>query len=84
MLWAVSLFFFAPIAWIVASLLQDARTRSWRCRRRSPSPPGLDNYRTLFAQAGIVEQVANSVFLSLGAVVLAVTVSFLIAFCFSR
>ena len=46
--------------------------------------PSLDNYRALFAQAGIVKQVANSVFRSLGAVVLAVTVSFLAAFCFSR
>lgn len=83
LLWLVSLIFFAPIAWI---LLSSFKTQN-EILAMPPKfifSPSLDNYRALFANEGIFKQIANSVFLSLGAVILAVVVSFLAAFCFSR
>lgn len=82
-LWLVSLIFFAPIAWI---LLSSFKTQN-EILAMPPKfifSPSLDNYRALFANEGIFKQITNSVFLSLGAVILAVVVSFLAAFCFSR
>ncbi|PKP74538.1 MAG: carbohydrate ABC transporter permease [Alphaproteobacteria bacterium HGW-Alphaproteobacteria-6] len=82
-LWLISLFFFAPIGWIV---LSSFKTRS-DILATPPKlffAPSLDNYRALFAKSEIFGQIFNSVFLSLGAVIVAVLVSFLAAFCFSR
>ena len=83
MLWLVSLFFFAPIAWILMSSFKT-QNEILAMPPKFIFSPSLDNYRALFANEGIYKQIANSVFLSLGAVILAVVVSFLAAFCFSR
>ncbi|MBE7186252.1 MAG: carbohydrate ABC transporter permease [Methylobacterium mesophilicum] len=82
-LWAISILFFAPIAWIV---LASFKTRSdiLAVPPKLLFVPTLENYVALFNRPGIFLQLANSVFLSLGAVVIAVLVSFLAAFCFSR
>lgn len=83
LLWAVSLLFFAPIAWII---LSSFKTRSdiLAVPPKLVFTPTLENYVELFSRPSILLQLANSVVLSLGAVVLAVFVSFLAAFCFSR
>lgn len=82
-LWAISLLFFAPIAWIV---LASFKTRSdiLAVPPKLFFTPTLENYVDLFQRQSLFLQLGNSVLLSLGAVVIAVFVSFLAAFCFSR
>jgi len=83
MLWLISLIFFAPLAWIVMSSFKThndilAIPPKWLFS------PTLENYQELFARKEIFTQILNSVVLSLGAVTIALIVSFLAAFCFSR
>ncbi len=82
-LWAISLLFFAPIAWIV---LASFKTRSdiLAVPPKLFFTPTLENYVDLFQRQSLFLQIGNSILLSLGAVVIAVFVSFLAAFCFSR
>lgn len=82
-LWVISLLFFAPIAWIV---LASFKTRSdiLAVPPKLFFTPTLENYVDLFQRQSLFLQLGNSVLLSLGAVVIAVFVSFLAAFCFSR
>ena len=82
-LWLISLVFFAPIAWIV---LASFKTRSdiLAVPPKLFFTPTLENYVDLFQRQSLFLQLGNSILLSLGAVVMAVFVSFLAAFCFSR
>jgi|SRR6185312_6874140 len=82
-LWATSLVFFAPIAWIV---LASFKTRSdiLAIPPKLIFTPTLQNYVDLFQRQSLFLQIGNSILLSLGAVIIAVFVSFLAAFCFSR
>jgi multiple sugar transport system permease protein len=82
-LWAISLIFFAPIAWIV---LASFKTRSdiLAMPPKLIFTPTLENYVDLFNRQSLFLQIGNSILLSLGAVIIAVLVSFLAAFCFSR
>lgn len=82
-LWLVSLFFAAPVAWIV---LSSFKTRSdiLAVPPKLIFLPTLANYVDLFHRNELLLQIFNSVVLSLGAVIVAVVVSFLAAFCFSR
>lgn len=82
-LWIVSLIFFAPIAWIVLSSFKT-RDEILAVPPKLVFLPTLENYRALFSRNEIFAQIANSIVLSLGAVIIAVLVSFLAAFCFSR
>lgn len=83
LLWLISLIFFAPIAWIILSSFKTQNDILAMPPKLMFSPT-LDNYRSLFGAPEIFGQIANSIFLSLGAVIIAVIVSFLAAFCFSR
>lgn len=82
-LWVISLLFFAPIAWIV---LASFKTRSdiLAVPPKLIFTPTLQNYVELFQRQSLFLQLGNSILLSLGAVIIAVFVSFLAAFCFSR
>ncbi len=82
-LWGVALVFFAPIAWILLSSFKSAD----QILATPPVlvfTPTLDNYVHLFARADFLHQLFNSLFLSVSAVLIAVAVSFLAAFSFSR
>lgn len=83
LLWVVSLFFAAPIGWIVLSSFKT-RDDILAVPPKLLFTPTLENYTDLFARQSLFLQLFNSVFLSVVAVVLAVVVSFLAAFCFSR
>lgn len=67
-LWAISLLFFAPIAWIV---LASFKTRSdiLAVPPKLFFTPTLENYVDLFQRQSLFLQLGNSVLLSLGAVV---------------
>ncbi len=82
-LWLVALIFFAPIAWILLSsfktgdqILATPPVVIFR--------PTLANYANLFARQDFVHQLLNSLSMSIAAVLIAVAVSFLAAFSFSR
>jgi multiple sugar transport system permease protein len=84
LLWAISLVFFAPVAWIILSSFKT-RDDILAMPPKLLFTPTLDNYADLLrTNASFTLQLFNSVVLSLSAVVIAVTVSFLAAFCFSR
>lgn len=84
LLWLVALVFFAPVAWIVLSAFKT-REDILATPPKLLFTPTLANFRDLTAtNASFVTQFANSVFLSVTAVVIAVFVSFLAAYCFSR
>ena len=83
-LWLVSLIFFAPVAWIILSAFKT-RNDILAIPPKLVFSPTLDNFRELFTgNASFVRQLLNSVIMSLSSVVIAVLVSFLAAYCFSR
>ncbi len=82
-LWLVALVFFAPIAWILLSSFKTA-DQILAVPPKLIFWPTLANYEKLFAGASFLHELVNSVILSVAAVVIAVAVSFLAAFSFSR
>jgi multiple sugar transport system permease protein len=82
-LWLVALIFFAPVFWIMLASFKTA-DQILAVPPLLVFHPTLENYATLFAKADFARQLFNSVVLSVLAVVIAVAVSFLAAFSFSR
>lgn len=83
-LWLVSLIFFAPVAWIILSSFKS-RSDILATPPKVIFSPTLANYVDLFANnPSFWRQLTNSVVMSVSAVVIAVLISFLAAFCFSR
>lgn len=83
LLWLVALFFFLPVFWIVLSSFKTGG------QILAVPPilffrPTLANYANLFAQPNFQHSFFNSIALSVSAVLIAVAVSFLAAFAFSR
>lgn len=83
LLWLVSLIFFAPVAWIMLSSFKS-RDDILAVPPKLIFSPTLANYVELFNRPEFLNQLFNSLFLSITAVVIAVAVSFLAAFSFSR
>lgn len=84
LLWLVALLFFAPVAWIVLSAFKS-RNDILASPPKLIFQPTLDNFRELFqGNAAFATQFLNSLVLSITAVIIAVTVAFLAAYCFSR
>ena len=82
-LWLIALFFFSPVAWIV---LCSFKTRAdlLAVPPKLLFSPTVQNYVSLFNRGDFLGQLTNSFVISVSAVVIAVAVSFLAAFCFSR
>jgi multiple sugar transport system permease protein len=83
LLWLVALFFFAPVFWIALASFKTAP------QILAVPPiiffrPTFANYANLFAQPAFQHHFINSILLSFAAVLIAVSVSFLAAFAFSR
>lgn len=83
LLWLVALIFFAPVFWIFLSAFKSTGVLV------SPNPvlfftPTLDNIRGVFEQPNFWTYLRMSFVLSIGAVVIALVVSFLAAYSFSR
>jgi multiple sugar transport system permease protein len=83
LLWLVALIFFAPIFWIVLSSFKTA-DQILAVPPKLIFTPTIANYAKLFSSASFPHQLFNSVVLSVAAVLIAVAVSFLAAFSFSR
>ncbi|MCB1425052.1 MAG: carbohydrate ABC transporter permease [Brucellaceae bacterium] len=83
-LWLVALIFFSPVAWIILSSFKS-RNDILATPPKLVFSPTLANYIDLFTNTrSFWLQVSNSLLMSLAAVIIAVFVSFLAAFCFSR
>lgn len=82
-LWLVALLFFAPIGWIILSSFKTA-DQILATPPLLVFRPTLHNFAALFAREGFLHQLGNSFLLSISAVLIAVVVSFLAAFSFSR
>ena len=82
-LWLVALIFFAPVLWIVLSSFKTA-DQILAVPPKLIFRPTFANYVRLFSGQGFLHQLFNSFFLSISAVLIAVAVSFLAAFSFSR
>jgi len=83
LLWLVALVFFAPILWIVLGAL---KTKS---QLLSVPPtwvfvPILDNIIDLFTRPNVTDYLRNSFMISASAVTIAIVVSYLAAYSFSR
>ena len=83
LLWVVSIVFVSPVLWIALSAFKT-RDDILAMPPKFIFRPTLENFAHLFARDELWRQVANSVVLSLTAVIIAIVVSFLAAFCFSR
>ena len=83
LLWAVALVFVAPVGWIVLASFKS-REDILAVPPKLIFTPTLANYADLIHRQSLLLQITNSVVLSVAAVVIAVVVSFLAAFCFSR
>jgi multiple sugar transport system permease protein len=82
-LWAISILFFSPILWMIICSLKT------RAQILTLPPdwffvPTLKNYTGLFEMFNFTKELMNSIFMSLSAVIIAVVVSFLAAYSFSR
>lgn len=83
LLWLVALIFFAPIFWIVLSSFKTAN-QILAVPPELIFSPTVANYTKLFSSTAFPRELFNSAVLSVAAVVIAVAVSFLAAFSFSR
>jgi multiple sugar transport system permease protein len=83
LLWAISLLFFSPIIWMIICSLKT-RTQIINLPPEWLFVPTLKNYIALFDMFNFTKELMNSIFMSLSAVTIAVVVSFLAAYSFSR
>jgi multiple sugar transport system permease protein len=83
LLWAISLLFFTPIIWMVICSLKT-RNQIITLPPVWLFVPTLKNYIALFDMFNFTRELMNSIFMSLSAVTIAVVVSFLAAYSFSR
>ncbi|NAZ37865.1 carbohydrate ABC transporter permease [Rubellimicrobium sp. CFH 75288] len=84
LLWAVALLWFAPVAWIILSAFKT-REDILATPPKLIFTPTLQNFVDLFNRnTSFTTQFLNSIVLSVTSVVIAVAVSFLAAYAFSR
>ncbi len=83
LLWLVALLFFAPVGWIALNSFKTG-TEILAVPPLILFHPTLDNYARVLASPGILREFLNSLILSVTSVLIAVAVSFLASFSFSR
>jgi multiple sugar transport system permease protein len=82
-LWLVAIVFFLPVLWIILGALKTkdqllAVPPTWLFA------PTLANFVDLFTRPNVTRYLINSLLISITAVLIALVVSFLAAYCFSR
>jgi len=83
LLWVISLVFFSPILWMLICSFKT-KEQVLTIPPKWIFTPTLQNYIGLFQRINFTRELINSVFMSLSAVLIAVLVSFLAAYSFSR
>ena len=85
LLWLVALIFFAPVLWIfLAAFKTNGEIETPVSRWRWLFSPTLDSIRGVFQAPNFWSYLTMSFVLSIGAVLIALVVSFLAAYSFSR
>ncbi len=82
-LWLVAIAFFLPVFWIILGALKT-KDQLLAIPPKWLFVPSLANFVDLFTRPSITTYLINSVIISLFAVAIAIVVSFLAAYCFSR
>ena len=82
-LWLVAIAFFLPVFWIILGALKT-KDQLLAIPPKWLFAPSLANFVDLFTRPSITTYLINSVIISLFAVAIAIVVSFLAAYCFSR
>jgi multiple sugar transport system permease protein len=82
-LWLVAVIFFAPVIWIILAALKT-KNDLLTTPPKWIFTPTLDNFADLAHRYGFFSSLQHSILFSLAAVVIAIIVSFLAAYCFSR
>jgi multiple sugar transport system permease protein len=83
LLWSVALVFFAPIIWIVLGALKTKK-ELLAVPPKWVFVPTLDNIIDLFTRPNVTDYLRNSIIISASAVIIAIVVSYLAAYSFSR
>lgn len=83
LLWAIAIFFFSPIAWIAMASLKD-KNGILATPPLFVFQPTLDNYAEFFTRPNVGQYFVNSFLISISAVLVALLVSFMAAYAFSR
>ncbi len=83
LLWGISILFFLPVFWIFLGAFKSA-DQLLATPPKWIFDPQLTNLINLFNQEGFLEALMNSFLISVSAVVLAIVISFLAAYSFSR
>ena len=83
LLWVISILFFSPIVWMIICSFKT-REQIITIPPKWLFIPSFQNYLDLFDMFNFSKELMNSIFMSLSAVMIAVVVSFLAAYSFSR
>lgn len=83
LLWVVALFFFSPIAWIAMASLKT-KDSILATPPLFVFKPTFENYSTFFERPNVGDYFLNSFLLSITSVLVALLISFMAAYCFSR
>lgn len=81
--WLISILFFLPIFWIILASLKS-NSEILAVPPKFFFIPSLDNFTFLFSQPNVPRYFFNSIVLSIGSVAIAIVISFLAAYSFSR
>ncbi|MFZ4814543.1 MAG: carbohydrate ABC transporter permease [Phototrophicaceae bacterium] len=82
-LWLVALVFFAPVLWIILSSFKTT-SGILATPPQFVFTPTFENYPDLLTRPNVTQYFLSSIVISLTSVVIALVVSFLAAYCFSR
>jgi len=82
-LWLIAIVFFLPVLWIILGALKT-KVELLAVPPKWLFVPTLANFVDLFTRPNVTRYLINSLLISVSAVLIALVVSFLAAYCFSR
>lgn len=82
-LWLIAIVFFLPVLWIILGALKT-KDELLSVPPKWLFVPTLANFVDLFTRPNVTTYLINSLLISISAVLIAIVVSFLAAYCFSR
>jgi multiple sugar transport system permease protein len=83
LLWLVALVFFSPVLWIIMASFKT-KNDILATPPKFIFTPTLANFQDFFSRPNVFESFKNSLLISITAMLIALAVSFLAAYCFSR
>lgn len=83
LLWLVALVFFSPVLWIIMAAFKT-KSDILATPPKFIFTPTLANFQDFFTRPNVFDAFKNSLVISITAMIIAIAVSFLAAYCFSR